>query len=59
MQLLADTPDITRHSKWGDVKHKIDKDPRYKAVDSNPQREDWFKEYVKNKGVCFTLSVFI
>ena len=51
MQLLADTPDIHRHSKWADVKHKIDSDPRYKAVDSNHQREDWFKEYVKNKAV--------
>ena len=51
MQLLADTPDITRDSKWGDVKHKIDSDPRYKAVESPHQREDWFKEYVKNKDV--------
>ena len=47
MQLLKDTPDIDRHSKWGDVKHKIDTDPRYMAVDSNSKRERWFKEYLR------------
>ena len=56
MQLLADTPDITRDSKWADVKHKIDQDPRYQAVDSSHQREDWFKEYVKNKAVSCSLE---
>ena len=51
MQLLNDTPDINRHSKWGDVKHRIDRDPRYQAVGSSPLREDWFDEYIRNLGV--------
>ena len=52
MQLLNDTPDINRHSKWNDVKHRIDdRDPRYQAVGSNSLREDWFNEYVRNIGV--------
>ena len=45
MQLLQDTPDIDRHSKWDDVKDKIDTDPRYLAVNSNSKRERWFNEY--------------
>ena len=50
-QLLNDTPDINRNSRWGDVKRKIDADPRYRAVDSSPKREEWFKDYVKDLGV--------
>lgn len=48
LQLLKDTSDIDRHSRWSDVKRKIDSDPRYKAVDSSSRREDWFKDYVRN-----------
>ena len=48
IQLLKDTSDIDRHSRWSDVKRKIDSDPRYKAVDSSSRREDWFKDYVRN-----------
>ena len=50
-QLLKDTPDIDRHSRWGEVRPKIEHDPRYKAVDSNARREDWFRDYVRNLGV--------
>lgn len=45
--LLKESPDVDRHSRWGDVKKKLDSDPRYKAVESSAQREDWFREYIK------------
>ncbi|KAH3791103.1 hypothetical protein DPMN_169314, partial [Dreissena polymorpha] len=47
MSLLKETSDIERHSRWSDIKRKIDSDPRYKAVESSSRREDWFKDYVK------------
>jgi len=47
MQLLKETTDLDRQSKWSDVKKKLDSDPRYKAVDSSSRREDWFKDYVR------------
>lgn len=45
--LLREHSDIDRHSRWSDVKKKLDADARYKAVDSSNQREDWFREYCK------------
>ncbi|XP_023714864.1 transcription elongation regulator 1 isoform X3 [Cryptotermes secundus] len=45
--LLREHADIDRHSRWGDVKKRLDMDPRYKAVESSSAREDWFREYVK------------
>ena len=59
-QLLKETPDISRNSRWGDVKHRIDTDPRYIAVDSSPKREEWFKDYVKDLGVnicCISIAL--
>ena len=50
MQLLRETPDITSTSKLEDVEHKINHDPRYKAVDTDA-RKAWFKEYVDDM-VC-------
>ena len=47
MQMLKEQPDITRHSKWNDVRPKLEKDPRYQAVDSNSRRERWFNEYLR------------
>lgn len=47
IQLLKETSDIDRHSRWSETKRKIDSDPRYKAVDSSSRREDWFKDYVR------------
>lgn len=47
MQLLRDTPDIDRHTRYSDMKKKLSSDPRYKAVDSSSAREDWFREHVK------------
>ena len=38
--------DIDRHSRWSEVKLKVDGDIRYKAVDSGAQREDWFRDYI-------------
>ena len=47
-QLLKDTPDVNRDSRWRDVRPKIEHDPRYIAVDSNARREDWFRDYVRD-----------
>lgn len=45
---FADDPDngIDRHSRWVDVKKKFDSDSRYKAVDSNTLKEDYFMDFV-------------
>lgn len=48
MNLLKESDDVDRHSRWGDVKKKLDSDPRYKAVDSSTTREDWFREHIKH-----------
>ena len=47
MALLKESPDVDRHSRWSEVKKKLDGDPRYKAVESSLQREDWFREHIK------------
>merc|ERR1719186_1958832 len=44
--LLKETERIDRHAYWGDVKNLIREDSRYKAVESNTQKEDWFMDYV-------------
>uniref|UniRef100_A0A069DXB0 Putative transcription factor n=1 Tax=Panstrongylus megistus TaxID=65343 RepID=A0A069DXB0_9HEMI len=48
LNLLKESDDVDRHSRWGEVKKKLDSDPRYKAVDSSTTREDWFREYIKH-----------
>lgn len=45
--MLREHSDIDRHARWSDVKKKVDSDPRYRAVDSSNQKEDWFREYCK------------
>ena len=35
-----------RHSRWSDVKKKLDSDSRYKNVDSSGLREDYFLDFV-------------
>lgn len=45
--MLREHSDIDRHSRWSDIKKKLDTDSRYKAVDSSSQKEDWFREYCK------------
>jgi len=47
LELLKETTDLDRHSRWSDVKKKLDSDARYKAVDSSSRREDWFKDYIR------------
>lgn len=46
MALLKETEAIDRHSHWSEVKKTVDSDPRYKAVESSSQREDWFLDHV-------------
>ncbi|XP_050676528.1 transcription elongation regulator 1-like isoform X2 [Leptidea sinapis] len=46
MQLLKDKS-IDRHTRWVDVKKKIDLDVRYKSVETSSLREDYFREYCK------------
>ncbi|CAH0763000.1 unnamed protein product [Bemisia tabaci] len=45
--LLRESSEVTRHSRWSEVKKKLDNDSRYRAVDSSSTREDWFREYIK------------
>jgi len=53
MQLLKDTTEIDRTSRWSEIKKKVDSDSRYKAVDSSSRREDWFKDYIRTlEKVC-------
>lgn len=46
-ELLREHPSIDRHSRWFDVKKKIESDHRYKAIESSILREDLFHEYCK------------
>lgn len=48
IQLLRDTPEVDRHSRYSEVKKKLSSDPRYKAVDSSTTREDWFRDHIKH-----------
>lgn len=34
-------------AQWRKVRSKVEKDPRYKAVESSVQREEWFKEHLE------------
>lgn len=45
--MLRERSEITRHSRWSDVKKLIDGDKRYRAIDSSMLREDYFHEYIK------------
>lgn len=45
--MLREYNEITRHSRWIDVKKLIDTDKRYRAVENSIQREDYFHEYCK------------
>ena len=46
LALLRETEAIDRHSHWSEVKKTVQEDPRYKAVESSSQREDWFLDHV-------------
>lgn len=47
IELLREHTEIDRHSRWSDVKKKIDSDSRYRMVDSSSLREDYFREYIR------------
>lgn len=38
---------LDNKAQWRKVRHKIEKDPRYKAVESSSQKEEWFKEHIE------------
>lgn len=46
LALLRETSEIDRHSRYSEIKKKIDSDPRYKAVESSSLREDLFRDYI-------------
>lgn len=58
MQLLKETTEIDRSSRWSEIKKKIDSDSRYKAVDSSSRREDWFKDYIRTLEKV-TINLFV
>ncbi|XP_026470923.1 LOW QUALITY PROTEIN: transcription elongation regulator 1-like [Ctenocephalides felis] len=39
LMMLREHKDIDRHSRWADVKKKVENDPRYKNADSSATRE--------------------
>jgi len=43
-QLLKEF-NVTNDSSWSELKRLIDRDPRYKAIDSSSRRENWFREF--------------
>lgn len=45
--MLKEHKEIDRHSRWVDVKKKVENDSRYKNVDSSVTREDWFRDYTR------------
>lgn len=45
--MLRESSDVTRHSRWSEVKKKFESDYRYKAVEGSALREDYFRDYVK------------
>lgn len=67
--MLKECKDVDRHSRWSDVKKKLDSDPRYKAVDGSSTREDYFRDFIKvlkderrkekDKGMNFIILMII
>ncbi|XP_050536238.1 transcription elongation regulator 1 [Daktulosphaira vitifoliae] len=47
IELLREHNEIDRHTRWTDIKKKLDHDSRYKVVDSSTLREDYFMDYIK------------
>lgn len=45
--MLREHTTIDRHSRWQDVKKRLDTDARYRQVENSMQREDYFIEYCK------------
>ncbi|KAJ3321641.1 transcription elongation regulator [Blyttiomyces sp. JEL0837] len=49
--LLKETKGVTAKSLWRDVRRQIENDPRFLAVKSMIEREDFFREYIKKLAV--------
>ncbi|XP_015374118.1 PREDICTED: transcription elongation regulator 1 isoform X1 [Diuraphis noxia] len=47
IELLKEHTEIDRHTRWPEIKKKLDHDSRYKAVDSSTLREDFFIDYIR------------
>lgn len=45
--MLKEHSEIDRHTRWSEIKKKLDHDSRYKAVDSSTLREDYFIDYIR------------
>ena len=47
VELLKESSEfVDRHSSWSDVKKKLESDPRFKAVESSREREDYFLDHL-------------
>ena len=46
MELLTEQK-LDSKSQWRKIRSKVEKDPRYKAVESSVQKEEWFKEHLE------------
>ncbi|XP_049294274.1 transcription elongation regulator 1 [Anopheles funestus] len=47
LAMLRERSDINRHTRFSDVRKKIESDSRYKAIVEHSQREELFEEYIK------------
>lgn len=45
--MLKERNDIERHTRWQDIKKKLENDSRYRAVDNSLLREDYFLDYLQ------------
>ncbi|XP_002137702.3 transcription elongation regulator 1 isoform X4 [Drosophila pseudoobscura] len=45
LDMLRERHDIERHTRWYDIKKKLESDPRYRIVDSM-YREEYFEDYL-------------
>ena len=45
--MLKEMKSLHRHSSWTESKRLLESDTRYKAIESNSKREDYFRDYVK------------
>ncbi len=47
LAMLSESVTVHELSQWRKVKTSFDHDPRYKAVETSAQREEWFNEHTK------------
>ena len=48
--MLSEESKLDASLQWRQVKSLFQKDPRYQAVESSSQREEFFNEYIKSIG---------